>query len=81
MSWYVEESEITLVTNTNVWWTTSYSPGEKVPVSGIYRCLGCGKEDACNAADPFPPQSHHQHTTQQGKIRWRLNVRANTAGK
>jgi hypothetical protein len=58
------------------WWRTVYHPGDEVPTSGIYRCAGCGQEDCCNSGDPFPPQNHHQHTAAQGKIRWRLNVRA-----
>jgi hypothetical protein len=80
MSWYVDESKMEVVNNSKPWWTTTYGPGDEVPVSGIYRCLGCGKEDACNHPDPFPPQNHHQHTSSQGRIRWRLNVRAKTSG-
>jgi hypothetical protein len=81
MSWYIDSSRLTEAVADKDWWTTTYLPGEEVPVSGIFRCLGCGREDACNAEDPFPPQNHHQHTTDQGRIRWRLNVRGNTAGK
>ena len=51
-----------------------HEPGEKVPHSGIYRCEGCGLNDACNFGQPLPPQNHHQHSSQQGKIRWRLIV-------
>ncbi len=54
----------------------THSPGSTVPHSGIYRCEGCGREIAANERDPFPPQNHHQHTTQQGSIRWRLAVYA-----
>jgi hypothetical protein len=53
-----------------------YTPGMKVPHSGIYKCEGCGREIAANQTDPFPPQNHHQHTTYQGSIRWRLIVYA-----
>lgn len=81
MALYTDESVLVQVQKTNVWWTTIYHPGETVPVSGIYRCEGCKKEDACNKDDPFPPQSHHTHTTAQGKIRWKLNVRADTAAE
>ncbi len=50
-----------------------YSPGEDVPHSGIYICVNCNQEAACNKDDPFPPQNHHQHT---GKtpIKWKLIV-------
>lgn len=80
MSWYVDDSKLNVGDKKFAWWTTTYHAGEEVPVSGIYRCLGCGREDACNHGDPFPPQNHHQHTPAQGQIRWRLNVRANTNG-
>lgn len=54
-----------------------YSPGSEAPLSGIYKCLACGREAACNHPDPLPPQNHHQHTVSQGAIRWRLAVWAN----
>lgn len=44
------------------------------PRSGIYRCEDCGKEITSVSGRPLPPQSHHQHTQAQGKIRWRLIV-------
>lgn len=81
MSWYVDDSKLTKGDKKFSWWTDTYHPGDAVPVSGIYRCLGCGREDTCNKFDPFPPQNHHQHTPDQGRIRWRLNVRANTEGQ
>lgn len=49
-------------------------PGIATPYSGIYRCEGCGKEIAANQGQPMPPQNHHQHSTAQGTIRWRLIV-------
>lgn len=58
-----------------------YGPGAKVPHSGIYRCQGCGREIAANKSDPFPPQNHHQHTSTQGTIRWRLAVYADHQAK
>lgn len=67
-------SVIKQAANDKTWWQTTYHPGEEVPKSGIYRCLGCGREICSNKGDPFPPQNHHQHTTEQGKIRWKLNV-------
>jgi hypothetical protein len=55
-----------------------FSPGQAVPISGIYRCQGCGHEDACNSGDPFPTQNHMQHSLQLGKpILWKLVVGTN----
>jgi hypothetical protein len=51
-----------------------HEPGESTPHSGIYRCEGCGREDTCIAGKQLPPQNHHQHTYNQGKVRWRLIV-------
>lgn len=51
-------------------------PGVATPVSGIYRCEGCGREIVSEHARPLPPQNHHQHTPAQGAIRWRLIVYA-----
>jgi len=51
-------------------------PGTATPFSGIYRCMGCGKEDVSTHSHPLPPQNHHQHTVAQGPIRWRLIVYA-----
>ena len=51
-----------------------HNPGVATPHSGIYRCEGCGDEIASNKGQPLPPQNHHQHNEQQGKIRWRLIV-------
>lgn len=51
-----------------------YHPGDKISWSGIYQCQGCGKEIVHTTAHPLPPQNHHQHTSTQGSIRWRLVV-------
>jgi hypothetical protein len=53
-----------------------HKPGGNTPNSGIYRCMGCGREVVSEGAKPLPPQNHHQHTTQQGSIRWRMIVYA-----
>lgn len=58
-----------------------YNPGHVTPVSGIYRCLGCGREVASNEKQPLPPQNHHQHANSQGTIRWRLIVYADHRAK
>jgi hypothetical protein len=52
------------------------TPGSTAPNSGVYRCLGCGREVVSTEAHPLPPQNHHQHTQAQGNIRWRLIVYA-----
>lgn len=80
MSWYIKSSVLVESDGNKDWWRNEYSPGDTVPVSGIYRCLGCKKEITSNDNDPFPPQNHHQHTAGQGAIRWKLNVRTNTQG-
>jgi hypothetical protein len=52
----------------------THQPGDRAYNSGIYRCEGCGDEIAANKENPLPPQNHHQHSTSQGKIRWKLIV-------
>lgn len=81
MAWYTNGSSLTLSDGNGDWWKTIYGPSDNVPVSGIYRCVGCGKEVTCNDPDRFPPQNHHQHPSQQGTVRWKLNVRTNTKGE
>ena len=80
MSWYIDSSVLVKSDGNKDWWKNEYGPGDTVPVSGIYRCLGCNREITSNDDDPFPPQNHHQHTVSQGAIRWTLNVRTNTTG-
>jgi len=55
---------------------TDRSPGSATPHSGIYRCMGCGREVVSEDENPLPPQNHHQHAPGQGAIRWRLIVYA-----
>ena len=50
------------------------SPGDEVPYSGIYRCDGCAHEIVSTEGNKMPPQNHHQHSADQGAIRWRLIV-------
>jgi hypothetical protein len=54
----------------------NHQPGTPTPFSGIYRCMGCGREDVSTETHPMPPQNRHQHTMAQGAIRWRLIVYA-----
>jgi hypothetical protein len=51
-----------------------YNPGDICQNSGIYRCESCGDEIASNKNNPLPPQNHHQHAPNQGRIQWRLIV-------
>lgn len=52
---------------------SKYSPGVAAPHSGIYRCVSCGDEYACNKGNPLPPQNHRQHPT-TASIQWKLLV-------
>lgn len=82
MAWYVNPNRVVNVAgNSNrAEWTNIYNPGSKVPISGIYFCLGCNREVTVNNGDPFPPQNHHQHLAGQGTVRWRMLVMTNTSG-
>lgn len=79
MSFYIESSILSKGNPDQGYWKASHTPGETVPVSGIYRCTGCRKEIAANAGDPLPPQNKHQHADEDGPIEWKLNVRAKTS--
>lgn len=52
----------------------TYRPGAETPLSGIYRCTGCGHEMVSVKGHTLPPQNHHTHTLYQGDIRWQLIV-------
>lgn len=58
-----------------------HKPGQHVPFSRIYRCMGCGREIAANHPDPFPPQNHHQHPNAQTPIQWKMVVWADHNAK
>jgi hypothetical protein len=53
-----------------------YKPGNAPAHSGIFRCLGCGREVVAEESRSLPPQNHHQHTTAQGEVRWKMAVYA-----
>jgi hypothetical protein len=82
MAGYTSQTEKYLqsVAHSKEWWTDSYTIGDTVPVSGIYKCQGCNKEITSNEGDPFPPQNKHQHTALQGEVVWKLIVRTDTKG-
>jgi len=62
-----------IVQNSDAAFDNVHSPAAQVPLSGIYRCMVCGREIAANAFDPFPPQNHDQHPAGQ-PIQWKLIV-------
>jgi len=64
----------------NIHWQKTYKISDKVPVSGIYRCVGCGDEITSNAGDPFPPQNTKQHPCSPSTIKWKLVARTKTKG-
>jgi hypothetical protein len=55
---------------------TDHEPGEIAAHSGIYRCMGCGREIVLDENEPLPVDNHHAHTINQLAIRWRLIVYA-----
>jgi hypothetical protein len=56
---------------------TDLRPGSLAPRSGIYRCMGCGREVAVEQIERLPPRNHHRHTRPgEGAVRWRLIVYA-----
>ena len=60
---------------------SDYSPSTTTPYSGIYRCMGCGREITSEEKNPLPPQNHHQHSYGQGAIKWRMVVYADHNSK
>lgn len=52
----------------------TYKPGTAAPHSGIYMCVNCLDEAACNYGNPLPPQNHRQHKNTLKPIEWRLLV-------
>lgn len=80
MAWFIDEKRVKQSTKTELaHWNAVHKPGEKVTSSGIYYCTGCNLERAMNEGDPFTTQNHHQHSTSQGDIRWKLLVKAETS--
>jgi hypothetical protein len=80
MAWYADDTHLVKSDGDKDWWKSIYGPGDSVPVSGLYKCLGCKKEITSNKDDPFPPQNKHQHTQSQGSVRWKLIIRTDTEG-
>lgn len=80
MAWYTDDTHLVKSDGNKDWWKNVYGPGDLVPISGLYKCLGCKKEITSNKDDPFPPQNKHQHTQLQGLVRWKLIIRTDTEG-
>jgi hypothetical protein len=74
MAWAKYKDRIN-VENTAIY-DTIHNPGAAAPTSGIFRCVGCGATAVAETNRRLPPQNHHQHTLQQGAIRWQLLVRS-----
>jgi hypothetical protein len=55
---------------------TIHAPGNTTPLSGIYRCTGCGLSITSVRPHPLPPQNHHQHQNYLTPIRWQLVVKS-----
>ena len=55
---------------------TLFEPGIEAPYAGIYECAGCGREIGIAEGHRLPPQNHHQHQADEGKVRWLLIVYA-----
>lgn len=81
MAWYTDDKSVIKIPASHDYWAPVHSPGDSVPLSGIYICTGCKAEVTCNNTDPFPPQNHHQHPVSLGKIGWKLLVQTNTDGR
>jgi hypothetical protein len=65
-----------IASSTDAAFDKEYKPGSTPDHSGIYRCKGCGREAVGEEARTLPPQNHHQHSTNQGPVLWRLAVYA-----
>ncbi len=70
MATYQEDKFLTKIKNDA--FDKDHEPGTDAPRAGIYRCMGCHREVGIATSHKLPPQNHHEHSEQQGKIRWRL---------
>lgn len=75
MAWYKSANYLRQVQSDD--FDKDYNPGAVTQYSGIYRCMGCGREIVSERDRPLPPQNHHQHKPAQGTIRWRMIVYPN----
>jgi len=49
MSWYTVKSNIKKSDGVGAHWSVTHPPGDDVPYTGIYRCLGCDREITSDA--------------------------------
>lgn len=73
---YCKDFNFIDVSNNNLF-KKKWHPGDNVEQSGIYRCINCGLEAACNAGTPFTTQNKHQHPMKEPII-WELVVATNS---
>ena len=73
MAWYKYKHYLNQFKGLGDIYDALYKPGEAPPHSGIYRCMGCGREVLAEQSSKLPPQNHHKHTA---SIQWRLAVYA-----
>ena len=76
MALYQNGNELTHMVDAR--FNQTHKPGAVGPYSGIYICINCRDEAACNAGNPLPPQNHRQHSTSKGDILWKLLVQTQT---
>ncbi len=74
MAWYKYKEYLNHFAGSGDAYDQIFKPGAQPHHSGIYRCMGCGREAVAESSRQLPPPPHHQHTTGQGEIRWRLAV-------
>jgi hypothetical protein len=79
MAWFKEDKYLNK-SNGNAY-DTDHPPGAVPPLSGIYKCIGCGHEVVAEHGRQFPPQNHPQHSILSGPIRWKLIVWADHEAK
>lgn len=79
MALYKNSNWITL--STDAAFDKIYKPGDVPDHSGIFRCLGCGREVVAEQERKLPPQNHHQHTPGNGEIRWQMAVYSDPRAK
>ncbi|MFJ3485217.1 protein L [Pseudomonas sp. NPDC090202] len=74
----VTRGYVTETLSDNDHWTHAYGVGTAVPVSGIYRCMGCGEEIVSKRGESFPPQNRYQAVCQEKPVLWELVVMTQT---
>jgi hypothetical protein len=60
---------------------TDHKAGETTLLSGVYRCMVCGREIVSEESKLLASPNHHEHTATQGSIRWRMIVFADDTAK